>query len=143
MNNFNNNENHPFRGKIADIKKINKIKSLLCEWYGEKSGRGQISAYMPKCIHVRDAAKRVLSNVSYEDGILLEKLQNSWNSLVGPDVSNNSKPVSLKNGTLIIEVRNSVWLSELKNYYSLKIEEKVKSICGVSVKKIYFSPAGR
>ena len=98
---------------------------------------------MPKCIHVRDAVKRVLSNVSYEDGMLLEKLQNSWNNLVGPEVSNNSKPVSLKNGTLIIEAKNSVWLSELKNYYSHKIEEKVKSICGASVKKIYFSPAGR
>jgi hypothetical protein len=143
MNNFTDNEKPPFRGKFVVIKKINRMKSLLCDWYGEKSGKSQISAYMPKCIHVRDAVKRILSNISYEDGILLEKLQNAWNKLVGTEVSNNSNPVSLEHGILIIEAKNSVWLSELKNFYAHKIEEQVRTICGDSVKKIYFSPAGK
>lgn len=143
MNNYIDNEKSSFRGKTAVIKKINRMKSLLCDWYGERSGRSQILAYMPKCIHVKDAVQRILSNISYEDGILLEKLQNSWNKLVGTEVSNNSKPVSLKNGILTIEAKNSVWLSELKNFYSHKIEEQVKTICGASVKKIYFSPIGK
>ena len=93
MSNFADNEKHPFREKFAVIKRINRMKSLLNEWYGEKSGKGQISTYMPRCIHVRDAVKRVLSNVSYEDGILLEKLQHVWNKLVGTEISSNSKPV--------------------------------------------------
>ncbi len=143
MNKFTDDERHPFRGKIAVIKKINRMKSLLRDWYGEKSGKSQISAYMPKCIHVRDAVKRILSDVSYDDGILLEKLQNAWNKLVGTEVSNNSKPVSLKNGILTIEAKNSVWLSELKNFYAHKIEEQVRTVCGASVKKIYFAPAGK
>jgi len=142
MNNV-NNEKHPFRQKVAVIKKINSMKSLLCDWYGEKSSKSQILAYMPKCVHIKDAINNVLLDINYEDGIILEKLQNSWNRLVGTEISNNSKPVSLKNGLLIIEVKNSVWLSELKNFYAHKIKEQVKTICGVSVKKIHFSPAGK
>ena len=58
MNNFADNERHPFREKITVIKKINRMKSLLCDWYGEKSGRGQITAYMPKSVHVKDVIQR-------------------------------------------------------------------------------------
>lgn len=143
MNKPDNNEKYPFREKITAVKDINKMRSLLRDWYGEKTAKSQISVYMPKCIHVRDAVKKILLNINYEDGMLLEKLQNSWNRLVGVEISNNSKPVSLKNGILTIEAKNSVWLSELKNFYAHKIEEKIRSICGSSVKKIYYSPAGK
>ncbi|MDO8461782.1 MAG: DUF721 domain-containing protein [Deltaproteobacteria bacterium] len=40
-------------------------------------------------------------------------LQKQWAQLVGPVVSKNSEPLSLKGNRLVIWVRNSSWANEL------------------------------
>jgi predicted nucleic acid-binding Zn ribbon protein len=41
------------------------------------------------------------------------KLQQDWESIVGPRVSAVSRPIDVRGETLVIEVKNPVWRNEL------------------------------
>ena len=128
----------------ARRKKLKKMESLLKEWYGEDLGRQEITSYLPKPQHVKNALDNILKDAVGPNEYKLMDLQKNWGKLVGEDVSKNSKPVSIKNKVLNIEVSNAIWLMQLKNFYSKMIEKKIKSFCGNNFcNKIFFVPSGK
>jgi predicted nucleic acid-binding Zn ribbon protein len=125
-------------------KKYNKLESILSEWYGKDIAKNEITAYLPKPIPIQDTLNKLMSETSVPEQGKLMRLQKEWSSLVGDQVGKISKPVSIKDGYLTIEVANSIWLMELKNYSGALIEEKVRSLCGKRFfKKLLFIPSGK
>ena len=125
-------------------KKYKKVESLLKSWYGDEAGEQEISSYLPKPVHVKEVLDTVLSDAIGEREYKLIDLKKNWNKLMGEDVGKNSEPVSIKHKILTIEVKNSIWLMQLNNFYKSMVEEKVKSFCGNDFcKKIYFTPVGK
>ena len=125
-------------------KKYKKIESLLKEWYGDEAGERELASYLPKPVHIKDTLDAVLSNAVGPREYKLIDLKKNWNMLMGEDVGNNSEPVSIKNKILTIEVKNSIWLMQLKNFYKSMVEKKVKSFCGNDFcNRIYFVPTGK
>jgi hypothetical protein len=125
-------------------KKYKKIESLLKSWYGDKAGKQEISSYLPKPIHIKDTLDAVLSNAVGPREYKLIDLKKNWDILMGKDVGKNSEPVSIKNKILSIEVKNSIWLMQLNNFYKEMVEKKVKSFCGNDFcNRISFVPAGK
>ncbi|HJO92137.1 MAG TPA: DUF721 domain-containing protein [Victivallales bacterium] len=130
--------------KKSKRKKYNKLESILSEWYGKGVAKNEITAYLPKPIPIQDSLKKIMSEASIPEQGKLVRLQKEWIALVGEQVGKVSKPVSIKNGYLSIEVNNSIWLMELKNYYSSLIEEKIRSFCGKKFfRKLLFIPSGK
>jgi hypothetical protein len=124
--------------------KYKKIESLLKDWYGDDVGGQELASYLPKPVHIKDTLDAVLSNAVGPGEYKLIDLKKSWTKLMGEDVGKISEPVSIKNKILIIEVKNSIWLMQLKNFYKTLIDSKVKSFCGNDFfSKIYFIPAGK
>ena len=61
---------------------------------------------------------------------LEQRLQQSqvfylWADIVGPDIARHAKPVSLRDGKLIVAVDHPVWLQELVRYDKPLILQKV------------------
>jgi len=125
-------------------KKYNKIESLLKDWYGNEVGRKEISSYLPNPVHIKDTLDVILSNAVGPGEYKLIELKKNWKTLMGEDVGSNSNPVSIKYKILTIEVKNSVWLMQLKNFYKGMVEKKVKSFCGYDFcNRISFVPSGK
>ena len=52
-----------------------------------------------------------------------------WDHAVGPQVAAAARPVSLRNGVLLVHVRNSVWVQELTAMRG-QLLERVRAIAG-------------
>ncbi|HUC86230.1 MAG TPA: DUF721 domain-containing protein [Candidatus Acidoferrales bacterium] len=62
-----------------------------------------------------------------------------WNSLIDPAVTAHAQPANLHQGTLFVNVDNSVWLSEIVRYRRKEILERLQTSFGKSViRKISF-----
>jgi hypothetical protein len=75
---------------------------------------------------VVDVLQRLFENSKspLADGFQRWKLENQWKDIVGPTLSQHSRPIQYFKGTLIIEVTNSVWLNEIR-FLLEDIKEKV------------------
>ena len=146
MNNFSQEDNQKAYSHFNRIKRrrINEINSLLSDWYGKELGRVETRAYFPKVLSVKDVVSKIVSHDNYLEIESLTKIQQAWREVVGPEVSANSKPLSLKNGTLTIQAKNSAWLAELKTFYAKIIENKLGTVLkNIKLKKILFVSEGK
>lgn len=144
MNDYKNNSEYYSEFNRMKRKRIDEIGSMLKEWYGEETGKSELSAYFPKVVSVKDVLKKIVSDEDYEEIELLGKIQRSWVDVVGPEISANSKPLSLKDGVLTIQAKNSAWLSELKTFYGKTVETRLNGLLKKGkFKKIFYVSAGK
>jgi len=57
--------------------------------------------------------QNLLKKYDLIDDITIQKIFNDWESLVGHKMSIQCKPVEIKNGELVIQVKNNIWKQEL------------------------------
>lgn len=124
-------------------KKYKSFESILNEWYGEERAEREISSYLPKTVSVQDTISKIMSSAFGSAESKLLELQHEWIQIAGAQIASISKPVSIKDGLLIIEVKNSVWLMELKIYSGKMLENKLKTFLGNHLKKIIFVQEGK
>lgn len=111
--------------------------SFFCE--GRKLYQGTGISIRKKMKEYRSSRELIVSlfkNLSdCEDSF---SFANSWESIVGVDLSAHSRILDIKNGNLIIEVDHSVWIQELQ-FRKTKILKKIqKQYPALSVKKMSF-----
>lgn len=127
-----NNEEH-FKKLIFSRKRrkgSDKIGVILKEWYGEENGERELISYLPKPIPIKDVVQNLINNVFNPSDYKLTELKKDWESIVGAHVAKISRPTSIKNKILTIEVESSSWLMELKNFHFKLMENKIKTFCG-------------
>jgi hypothetical protein len=128
--NFSDNDKFYFRIFKRKRKKFQKMESILKEWYGEEKGATELSHYLPKEEKIQDILDSIISkNLGPKEQKLMD-LKKSWSDIMGKQIEKISTPVSIKNNFLTIEVENSAWLMELKNFHGKLIEKKIKEFCG-------------
>lgn len=78
-------------------------------------------------------------------GIRLEKrrgeteIVQAWNNLLDPNLTAHAQPVGIHNGTLFVNVDNSVWLDEIVRYQRREILQRLQHCFGKDViKRISF-----
>tara|TARA_B100000579_G_C22384134_1_gene644230 strand:- start:365 stop:640 length:276 start_codon:yes stop_codon:yes gene_type:complete len=79
--------------------------------------------------HIKLAIKSFLNKSGLKEGIEEQKAIKIWDKIVGPKISNNTEPISIKNGVIIIKTNNSVWRQELqfqKQKIIKKLNQKLK-----------------
>ncbi len=85
---------------------------------------------------VGDILPRVLELLGLDNRFEEVKLMRGWAEVVGPVIAQKSRPRMLKDGILIIEVENSVWMQELWFHQKQIIERIKKEYPKVDVKGI-------
>ena len=128
--NFSDDEKYYFRTSRRKRKKFQKMESILQAWYGQEKGAAELSHYLPKAEKIQDILDDIISkNLGPKEQIMME-LKKNWGSIMGKQIEKISKPVTIKNNFLTIEVENSAWLMELKNFHGKLIEKKIREFCG-------------
>ena len=64
--------------------------------------------------HIHTAIRSFLKKSGLNNGVEQQKALKLWGEAVGNKISKNTKPISVKNGTLLIKTTNSVWKQELQ-----------------------------
>ncbi len=81
-----------------------------------------------------ESLKEILPKIfkDLEKKEVLKKIEGSWRSAVGGKASKHSKVAGFKNGALIVNVDNSMWIYEL----TLKKEKVLERLRGDGLKEI-------
>jgi len=85
---------------------------------------------------VGDIIPRVLEIMGLDDKFEEMRLIQGWAEVVGPVIANKSRPRMLRDGILIIEVENSVWMQELWFHQKQIIDRIAQEFPKVEVKGI-------
>ncbi len=79
--------------------------------------------------HIQTAIQNFLKKSGLKSGVEQQKALKLWDEAVGKKISKNTKPISVKNGTLLIKTTNPVWKQELqiqKTEIIKKLNNKIK-----------------
>jgi predicted nucleic acid-binding Zn ribbon protein len=119
------------------------LSSILEEWYGKEAGSAEIIPYLPDAISMREALNNIVKTSIDSDNSELIRLKDDWVKIVGKDIADIATPKNIRNGIIYIEVANSAWMMELRNYSKKMIMEKISDLYGdKSYKDIVFVPSG-
>lgn len=79
-----------------------------------------------------DVLTEVLNKYGLSDRIKEFDAVNAWVEVVGEDIARRTKAIIVRDGTLIVEVSNSVWRNELF-YLKAEIIEKLNHRIGKKI----------
>ncbi len=96
-----------------------KKRSMLSEWYGPAYAATEISSYGAKVRPASDYLEEVTRNIFSRDTLLKIRLEKAWPEVVGAPFSGMCQVGSFDNGILTLEVRHSIYRSELENAFEL------------------------
>jgi hypothetical protein len=88
--------------------------------------------------HIREVVDAIFSAPNYPIDFEDIKLWMLWEGAVGKQVADHAQPSSIKGGTLVVKVSDSVWLQELE-FRAYEIKERINhALRKEAIKKIRF-----
>jgi len=119
------------------------LATILEEWYGKETGSAEMISHLPDAVTIQQALSNIVETSINSDNSDLLRLKDDWEKLVGKDIANIAKPKNIKNGIIYIEVANSAWMMELKNYSKKMIMKNISDLYGEKLyRDIVFVPSG-
>ncbi|MFW6114770.1 MAG: DUF721 domain-containing protein [Thermodesulfobacteriota bacterium] len=88
--------------------------------------------------HIRDVVQTIFAAPGYPVALDDMKLWKIWDGLVGPEIASHAQPSSIRKGTLVVKVSDSVWLQELEFRASELRETLNHALEREAVRKIRF-----
>ena len=83
------------------------------------------------------ALERSLRDLGLDKRLKAEQIVALWPTLVGPAVNKIAQPVQFRNGTLFIDVADSIWIQELKFQERHLIERLNAAIAEPIVRRLF------
>ncbi len=108
-------------------RKRHPYEAILDEWLGNNLSSERIVKNLPEPVHIKDALDNLLNRKNYPENTKLRELSDKWIKIMGNELARISRPTSIKNRILSIEVDNSVILMQLKTFHKKEILEKISS----------------
>ncbi len=87
---------------------------LLREWYGDDFARTEVSAHISRPRRLGQAVQLMMERLESPEARALRQLRELWPEIAGTDFSRMAIPLSWQGEVLILEVRHSSLLRELK-----------------------------
>jgi hypothetical protein len=75
---------------------------------------------------VGDVLPRVTKDLHMDQRRAEAEVIKVWNSLIDPNIVTHAQPAGMRNGTLFVNVDNSVWLSEIVRYRRREILDRLQ-----------------
>lgn len=123
------------RRKNKSEEQINQARlQALAEWRGiDLSEEERARTKSEKA--AADIVKNALEHIKFEERRKNAEILNVWRNAIDPVIVEHTEPATLKNGTLIVNVDSSVWLSEIARFKKREILVKLQSCFGKEVIK--------
>jgi predicted nucleic acid-binding Zn ribbon protein len=120
------------------------INNILREWYGKRRSDSEIVAYLPETQPLSELIDKVTQGLGAAEQLHVLDLKENWKAIVGQDVAKVSNPVSMDGGKLVVEVKRTMWLDQLRRKYKFDMIDKINCHCDSKVcSDILFVPLGR
>ncbi|HON08575.1 MAG TPA: DUF721 domain-containing protein [Verrucomicrobiota bacterium] len=123
------------RRKNKSEEQVNQARlQALAEWRGiDLSEEERARTKSEKS--AADIVKNALEHIKFEERRKNAEILNVWRNAIDPVIVEHTEPATLKNGTLIVNVDSSVWLSEIARFKKREILVKLQSCFGKEVIK--------
>ena len=79
---------------------------------------------------LQDVLPALLGRLKLDQRLSDAEIIKVWNQVLDPNISTHAQPVNLKNGTLFVQVDNSVWLSEIVHFRREEILTRLQQCFG-------------
>lgn len=87
---------------------------MLSDWYGGDFAATEIAAHVSTPHPLGDGIRSVMSQLETPEARALRTLREQWPEVAGAWISRMTLPAEWKDGVLVLEVRHSALLRELK-----------------------------
>ena len=105
------------------LRKLRKERlALLNDWYGGDFASTEIAAHISQPHSLKDGVRAVMANLETPEARALRVLRDMWPEVAGEWISRVTLPGELRDGVLVLEVRHSALLRELKPSLELLLE---------------------
>jgi len=84
----------------------------------------------------QDLLSGIIDDIGLKEGVTLEDLCVAWATIVGPNISNNSEPIEIRNGTLRVRVTQPVIRFELQQRHKLLLSKIAEALPQVKILKL-------
>lgn len=118
-------------------------EQTLADWLGPERTHDVFAALRPAPQKVSSLVEQILEKFPCQDIYWLERLREAWSQLLGEMNASQSRPLSLQNGTLIIEVSNPTWRFVLERQQKVKIKEILQDFLQQELRSLRFVAPGR
>jgi predicted nucleic acid-binding Zn ribbon protein len=111
---------------------------VLAQWRGVDLGP-QEKARAVRARGAEQVVTNVLGELKMDSRRAEIEIVKVWNSLLDPNIIAHAQPANLRNGTLFVNVDNSVWLSEIVRYRRKEILDRLQHSFGTKyIQKISY-----
>ncbi len=97
-----------------ELKRRRQRFGLLEDWYGTETAQTEMAAHTSSPQPIGRSVERLLRNLNSSEINNFITIDTRWNELVGAAFSRLAKPERLTGTTLVLEVRHSALLAELR-----------------------------
>lgn len=110
------------------LRKLRKERlSLLSDWYGSDFAATEIAGHISQPHTLRTGVRAVMAKLETPEARALRALRMRWPEVAGAWISRVTVPAEWRDGVLVLEVRHSALLRELKPSLELLREAIVRS----------------
>ncbi|NLG14756.1 MAG: DUF721 domain-containing protein [Lentisphaerae bacterium] len=113
-------------------------EGVLADWLGEERSSSVMADLREMHTDMEGMLREILSKVEPNDVILLTRIQENWESLVGADNARMCSADRLQDGILSIRLHHSTLRFVFERELKGKLEEVLKAFTSGEVKKIRF-----
>lgn len=88
--------------------------------------------------HIGGTLKKLIKKEGLENGINQQKAIDLWGEVVGKKIRENTEPVEVQFGVMIVKVKNSVWKQELQFQKKDMIKSLNKKLIKTTIRDLRF-----
>ena len=89
-------------------------------------------------VHISGTLKKLIKKEGFENEINQQKAVDLWGEVVGQKIKENTEPIEVQFGVMIVKVKNSVWKQELQFQKDDIIKSLNKKLIKTMIKDLRF-----
>jgi len=118
-------------------------EETLGDWLGPERTHDVLAALRPPPKTLASLIEQVMDKFPRQDIFWLEKLREEWPQLLGEMNARQSKPLSFRDGILVVEVSNPTWRFVLERQQKIKIKDILQNFLQQEIRVLRFVAPGR
>ncbi len=88
--------------------------------------------------HIAGTLKKLIQKKGFEKEINQQKAIDLWDQVVGDKIKENTEPIEVRFGVLIVKTKNSIWRQELQFQKENIIKSINKKLVKTTIKDLRF-----
>ncbi|MDX6265984.1 MAG: hypothetical protein QOD70_724 [Frankiales bacterium] len=102
------------RQALAQAKAASKARGTAPRRTGSRPARPRVDGDSLEPMRVGQAIQRLVAEKGWEDTTTRADVLANWHKVVGPEIADHCRPVSLEDGELVLVAESTAWATQLR-----------------------------